>query len=162
MRDAWSDKTDKIKWKGKTGTVTVNGRTTEYTINGKGQLIKMLYKYDGYVYDTITYQYYGNGNLKSSIQKYSGGGTYTTKYNKKGYKTLYEYKDDSYWNKTTFKYTTKNGKITQVVKNYSSSGGSKSSNKIVFKKWQYVSHVRNCDAWGRELPLVYLSTSMYY
>ena len=159
-RGSYASKAQKITWKGNTGTVTQYDPTTEYTINNKGQLIKKVIKYDGEFTDISTYQYYGNGNLKSMSMTSKSDydtmtGTTTVTYNKKGYETSYTNKYGSYWAKTTYKYTTKKGKITQVVSNYSNSNGSKNSSKVVYKKWQYVSHVRNCDAWGRGAVLAF-------
>lgn len=137
-----------------------------YTINEKGQLIKAVYDFlgSGYGYrggyPIITvYQYYGNGNLKSETTRGDlkcGTLTYgeTTTYNKKGFITSYSLKSEDEYDIVNYKYTTKKGKLRQVVINaVNSPDHDQFTTKIVFQKWKYVEHVRNCDAYGHTLDL---------
>ena len=51
-----------------------------------------------------------------------------------------------------FKYTVKNGRLEQVIITEYDDSEAIPSEKIVYSKWQKVSHVRNCDATGYPLP----------
>ena len=124
------------KWNGKTAAYKDANYKENLTFNKKGQLTKAVYFTSKY-----NYKYYKNGNIKSIT-----GNISTTKFNSRGDITSFSYKLGNV--KATFDYVTdSSGKIEQVNVAYTDRTGSHKA-KIVYKNWQEVSHVRNCDAAG--------------
>lgn len=140
-------------WEGNktTGDMPTLEVNSSHQLISKSWISCLVYK------ETNKYTYYKNGNLKklAFTDAFTSGKVIareTYNYQKNGFpKSVYRTEGKKKFLKEAYSYKTKKGKIQEIQ--VTVKDGYTTKYKYVITKWKKVSHMRNHDAFGLELPL---------